>query len=295
MSDTIVLTGALGGAGSWIADALRGEYEVVAVDLELPDEIDVEGLSFRAVDLTEQAHAWETVVDAEPAAVVHFGNVPHEEHHAGGDVYENNTLSTFNVLEAAGRAGARVVWASSETVYGTHWPEPEPPEYLPVDEEHPVAPWNAYETAKIAGEAAAERTANAFDVPVATIRPSWIQYPGRYRVSGIREEFSLEEAEPSGNCWTYVDIRDVVGIVEAALTAEFEGHEVFNAFAPDTYLDVPTAEAIEAGYGALPEDCQLSGVESPFSTAKAGEILGWEPAHSWREAENEAVAGPSFV
>lgn len=74
------------------------------VDLELPAETDVEGISFRAVDLAEQAHVWETIADAEPAAVVHFKNIPHEEHHAEGDVYENNTLATFNVLEAAGRA-----------------------------------------------------------------------------------------------------------------------------------------------------------------------------------------------
>lgn len=208
MDESIVVTGALGGAGSWIVEALREEYSVVAVDLELPEETDVEGVSFQAVDLTEQAHVWETIVDAEPTAVVHFGNLPHEEHHAGGDVYENNTLATFNVLEAADRAGARVVWASSETVYGTHWPDPQLPEYLPVDEEHPTSPWNAYETSKLAGEAAAERTANRFGVPVASIRPSWIQYPGRYRVTAIREAFSLSAAEAAGNCWGYIDVRD---------------------------------------------------------------------------------------
>jgi nucleoside-diphosphate-sugar epimerase len=293
MADTIVVTGALGGAGRWIVDDLRREYDVVAVDLELP-ESGVEGVDFRAVDLTEQGPAWETIVDADPEAVVHFGNIPHEGDHPGGHVYENNAVSTFNALEAAGRAGARVVWASSETVYGTHWPEPELPEFLPVDEDHPVAPWNAYETSKLAGEAAADRIADAFGVSVATIRPSWIQYPGSYLVSSIREGFDLETADRSGNLWSYVDVRDVVGIVRAALTADFDGHEVFNAFAPDNYLGVPTAEAIEAGYGDLPVACDLDGDESGFSTAKAADLLEWEPEHSWRTAEDEDVAGPTF-
>ncbi|WP_049898327.1 NAD-dependent epimerase/dehydratase family protein [Halococcus agarilyticus] len=294
MTDTVVVTGALGGSGSWIVDRLREDHEVIAIDRELP-EIRVEDVDFRAVDLTEQGPTWETIVDADPDSVVHFGNIPHEENHAGGDVYRNNVLSTFDVLEAAGRADARVVWASSETVYGTHWPEPELPASLPIDESHPTAPWNAYETSKLAGEAVAERIANAFGVQVATIRPSWIQYPGSYAVTAIREGFDLDSASRSGNLWSYVDVRDVVGIVEAALTTDFDGHEVFNAFAADTYLDVSTTEAIEAGYGDLPEECDLDDTESGFSTAKAGDLLGWEPEHSWREAETEDVDGPAFV
>ena len=293
MSETIVVTGALGGAGRWLVDSLRNDYDVVAIDLDVP-ETDVDGVDFRAVDLTEQGPAWETIVDADPEAVVHLGNIPHEGDHPGGHVYENNAVSTFHVLEAAGRADARAVWASSETVYGTHWPEPELPDYLPIDEEHPVAPWNGYETSKLAGEAAADRVAHAFGVSVASIRPSWIQYPGSYQVTSIRDEFSLETADRSGNLWSYVDVRDVVGIIEAALTADFTGHEVFNAFGPDNYLGVPTAEAIEAGYGALPDECDLAGEESGFSTAKATDLLGWEPEHSWRTAESEDVSGPTF-
>jgi len=295
MTETVIVTGALGGAGSWIVDSLRFEYDVVAVDLELPADLDVDGVSFQAVDLTERADAWETVVDHDPTAVVHFGNIPHEENHVGGHVYENNALSTFNVLEAAGRAGADVVWASSETVYGTHYPEPELPEHLPVTEDHPTRPWNAYETSKLAGEAAAERVTNAYGVSVASVRPSWIQYPGRYLVTDIREDFTMESAGRFGNLWSYIDVRDVVDMVEAALDADLAGHEIFNAFAPDNFLGVPTAEAIEAGYGDLPEDCTLEGEESGFSTAKAQELLDWEPTHSWREAEDESVSGPSFV
>ncbi|QPV61949.1 NAD(P)-dependent oxidoreductase [Halosimplex litoreum] len=295
MPETVVVTGALGGSGSWIVDDLRNEYEVVAVDLTLPERMDVDGVDFRSVDLTEQGPAWETILDADPTAVVHFGNIPHEADHAGGDVYENNATSTFHTLEAAGRAGADVVWASSETVYGTHWPEPELPERFPVDEDHPPRPWNGYETSKLAGEAAAERVVNAFDVSVASIRPSWIQYPGRYEITPIREAFDLESAGRFGNFWSYVDIRDVVSLVRAALETDFEGHEVFNAFAGDNFLGVDTATAVEAGYGGLPDDCDLTGEESAYSTAKAESTLGWEATHSWKTAESESVDGPEFV
>jgi nucleoside-diphosphate-sugar epimerase len=295
MAETVVITGALGGVGSWIVEDLRSEYEVVAVDQTLPESMDFDGVSFQALDLTDQGATWETVLDADPETVVHFGNIPHEENHPGGNVYENNATSTFHALEAAGRAGADIVWASSETVYGTHWPEPELPESLPVDEDHPPRPWNGYETSKLAGEAAAERVTNAFDVSVASIRPSWVQYPGRYQVTPIREQFTFERAGRFGNLWSYIDVRDLVSLVRAAMTTTFDGHEVFNAFAADNFLGHDTAAAIEAGYDALPEDCDLSGEESAYSTAKAASMLGWEPEHSWKTAEEEPTADPKLV
>lgn len=295
MSDTLLVTGALGGSGSWIVDRLRHDYDVVAVDRTLPASTDVSGVSFQAVDLTDQGSIWETVLDADPTAVVHFGNIPHEENHAGGDVYENNVLSTYHTLEAAGRVGADVVWASSETVYGTHWPEPELPPYFPIDEEVSPTPWNGYETSKLAGEAAADRVTNAFDVSVVSMRPTWIQYPGRYEITPIREAFDFESAGRFGNFWSYVDIRDVVSFVEAALEADIDGHEVFNVFGPDNFLGVDTADAIEAGFGTLPDQCAVTGEEPAFSTAKAEAALGWEPEHSCKVAEDEESNGPDFV
>ena len=294
MAESIVVTGALGGSGKWIVDALRGEYEIVAIDRTLPESTDVDGVSFQAVDLSEQGPVWETILDADPSTVVHFGNIPHEENHAGGDVYENNVLSTYHVLEAAGRAGADIVWASSETVYGTHWPEPKLPEYLPIDEEHPVAPWNGYETSKLAGEAAADRVTNAFDVSVVSVRPTWVQYPGRYQITPIREAFEFKSAGCFGNFWSYIDIRDVVSFVEAAVGADIDGHEVFNAFGPDNFLGVDTADAIEAGYGSLPERCDLQDDASAFSNEKARRLLDWEPVHSWKTAEDADLADPKF-
>lgn len=151
---------------------------------------------------TDRAHAWETVVGVDPTAEVHFGNLPHEGHHAGGEVYENNALSTLG--GQSGRTRARRLGLQRDDV------------------RHSLArPRNAYETSKLAGEAVAERVANAFDVPVASIRPSWILYPGRYQVMSFGESFSLSEADASGNLRSYVDIRDVVSIVEAIASSSF--------------------------------------------------------------------------
>ena len=65
-------------------------------------------------------------------------------------------LSTYNVFEAARRAGIRnIVWASSETVLGL--PFDTPPPYVPVDEEYPGRPETAYSLAKLLDETMAEQ------------------------------------------------------------------------------------------------------------------------------------------
>ena len=65
--------------------------------------------------------------------------------------------------------------------------------------------------------------------------------------------------------------------------------------AAENFLGRDTAAAIEAVHGDLPETCAIEGAESIVDCAKATRVLSWEPAHSWRDAEDASVAGPAFV
>src|SRR6476620_11857248 len=66
-----------------------------------------------------------------------------------------NTISTYNIFEAARQLGIKnVVWASSETVYGI--PYPKGPAYVPVDEEI-QRPETAYSLSKLVGEEIAKQ------------------------------------------------------------------------------------------------------------------------------------------
>jgi UDP-glucose 4-epimerase len=296
----LVVTGAAGGVGSWIVDHFASAgHEVLGVDLERPPG-ERENATFLAGDLTDQGVARELIRDSDPDAVVHCAGVPAMGIRAGGETFETNVLSTYHVLEAAGRAGADVVWTSSESTYGMPFAAtPSVPDYLPIDENHPQRPEDPYGTSKLVGELIAERTVRAFDVPVTSLRPAWVSYPGSQQLARVRAAFDPETVAPgdqgSGNFWSYVDVRDVVSLVEAALAADIGGHEAYLAVAAENYLGRPTAETIEAVYDGLPEDCALEGEESAFSTAKARAELGWEPEHTWREAEEEAPDEPAFL
>jgi len=290
MADRVVVTGGLGRSGRWIVDRLAGEYEVICVDLDHPGfEVEAApGVDFRAVDLTDRGEVFDLMGEIDPEGIIHWGAIPAPERHSGGRVFENNTQGAYNALVAAGRAGATVVQASSESAYGFPFAsEPFLPDELPITETHPLRPEDAYGTSKVLAEEVAGMVTRRYGVPIASIRPSWIQYPDEY---ACRESEDL--ADGAGNFWSYVDIRDVAGIVEAALDAEFEGQEAFNAMAAENSLDRPTAEAIEEFFGEVPEGCAIEGEASAFSTAKAANTLDWRPEYDWRTAREETVASP---
>ena len=133
--------------------------------------------------------------------------------------------------------------------------------------------------------------ARRYGVPVASVRPSWIQYPGEYACVDAREDLS----SGAGNFWSYVDVRDVVTQVAAALKADFSGHEPFHAAAADNYLERPIEDAIREFFGEVPDDSNVSGDDAALSVAKAREVLDWKPKHSWREAADEDVSAPDLT
>ena len=294
----ILVTGAVGGLGSWAVEQFAThDHHVVGLDLEQPDG-GRSNASFYACDLTDQGQTWELVQSADPDAVVHCAAIPALCITSGTETFTNNVESTYNTLVAAGTVGADVVWMSSESIYGTVFAEETwVPEYLPIDETHPIRPEDPYGTSKQVGETIADMVVEKYGITVTSIRPSWINYPGRYDTAGMREGFDPESAAPSGNFWSYVDVRDVVSIIETALESRDGGHETYLAAAAENYLDRPTAEVIEAVFGELPDACDITGDESALSTEKAATELGWEPTHSWRDAEKtpDPEAEPSFV
>jgi len=77
-------------------------------------------------------------------------------------VYENNIGSTLDALRIAKREGAAFVFMSSY-VYGA-------PEYLPIDEDHPVRAVNPYMGSKIAGEEICHSLCEALSMKLIILR-----------------------------------------------------------------------------------------------------------------------------
>lgn len=295
---TLLVTGALGDVGRWAVDRLAEHYDLFCVDLERPDD-PREDVDYRAADLSDPGAAWELVATAEPDAVLHLAAIPRVGVTTGSDTFRTNVNAAYNVLTAAGEAGVPTVWTSSEAAYGMAFAdEPYLPEYFPIDTDHPMEPEDPYGTSKIASEAVADMVARRCDVPVTSIRPSWVQEPGDYELTAERREaFELHDPTPvAGNFWSYVDVRDLIELfhlaIDASLAGDLAGHNVYNAVAEDSYLDVDTADAIRAAFGGLPERCDLEGRQSAFSHDGATRDLGWEPRRTWETAQDVPVPEP---
>ncbi|MFU8870198.1 NAD-dependent epimerase/dehydratase family protein [Natronococcus sp.] len=293
---TVLVTGATGGIGSWTIDRLADEgHDVVGVDVERPPGTRVNA-QFYAADLTDQGQTWELVQTVRPDTVVHCASIPYMGVKPGTETFRNNVMCTYNTLVAAGTVEADVVWTSSESIYGTPFAqEVWLPDYFPIDESHPYRPEDAYGLSKVVGEQIAQMAVRRYGISVVSVRPSWVNYPGRYDTTAIRESFDPTTADRSGNFWSYVDIRDLGSFIQTAIDADVDGHEPYLAVAEDNYLGRRTADTIETVFGDLPSECALSGEESVYTTEKARTELGWQPEHTWRTAEDDEVPGPSFL
>jgi UDP-glucose 4-epimerase len=293
--ETALVTGALGGVGRWVVDRLADSgTQVVGVDLERPDGTRPNA-EFWAVNLTDPGYARETIDEVDPDAVVHLAAVSDPVCNPDSRVFDNNVTSTYNVLTAAGQADTDVVWTSSQAAYGalfaaSTWT----PAYLPIDEAHECRPEDAYGLSKVCGEEIAKTVARRGDSSVTTIRPATIFDPSSARQRPHRDDTDLSTDATGRNFGSYVDVRDLARMVEAALASDHAGHETVLCVADENYLGQPTAEIVEAVCGSLPEQCDLAGKEAALSNAKAADLLGWRPTYSASTQESD-VAAPDWL
>jgi UDP-glucose 4-epimerase len=281
----VLVTGGRGKVGTVTAAALAtAGHNVTCTDVgrgvfdrPLPGEP-----AYVQADLTSAGDAFAVVRGME--AVVHAAAIPEPTHNPPATVFQNNLAATFNVLEAAVRFGVRrFVNVSSETVPGFFFAErPFLPDYLPIDEDHPVRPQDPYALSKHFGELLMDAAVRRSDIRCISIRPSWVQHAGNYERNlgpQVRDASVL-----SANFWSYVDADDLADALVLAVESGLPGHEVFYIASPDNVGNRPFRELVHRYYGdaiqvgALPRE-DASGI----SCAKAVRLLGYEPKRSWRE------------
>jgi len=281
----VLVTGARGKVGRVVtANLAEAGHEVTATDLSRGDfdrPAPGEPPYFQA-DLTQPGDAFAVVRGMD--AVVHAAAIPEPTHNPPATVFQNNLMSTFNALEAAVRFGVpRFVNISSETVPGFFFPErPFLPDYVPVDEEHPIRPQDPYALSKHFGEQLMDAAVRRSDIRCISIRPCWVQHEGTYERNlgpQVRDASVL-----SPNLWSYIDIYDLADAIRLAVESELPGHEVFYIASPDNVGGRPFAEVVKKYYGdSIPVRELARDDASGISCAKAMRLLGYAPRRSWRD------------
>ncbi|MFE9401745.1 NAD-dependent epimerase/dehydratase family protein [Streptomyces sp. NPDC006530] len=279
----VAVTGGLGRIGRAVVAELAGQgHDTVQVDVA---PMRGQGPGYRRADLRELWQAVDALDGAD--AVVHLAATGVPDSHtlhpelAEGATYTANAASTYNVFQAAATHGIdRVVWASSETVLGPPFRIADPVR-LPLDEAHPVRPESSYALSKAMGEGLAHHFAHRWGMSPVALRFSVVMDQGEY---AALPEYWAEPERGCWNLWSYVDLADVALSCRLALTAELAGATALMIAAPDTLSDRPTAELLDTYCKGVEVTRALGAFESLQCSAKAGELLGWSPARSWRDA-----------
>lgn len=293
----ILVTGSRGKVGRAAVRLLQGAgHTVTGSDLAPVDwDRQPDGTPpYVVADLTDAGQAYALVggvTEGENAkggaydAVVHCAALPAPGRHAPHVVFGNNLMATFNVVEACMRwQVARLVNISSETVAGFQFAERACfPEYLPVDEDHPMLPQDPYGLSKALGEQVCDAAVRRSDLTCVSLRPTWVQDAESY-VRNLGPVIA-DPSAPSITGWAYVDADDLAEAVRLAVEADVVGHEVFYVAAPDTVGGRDLHASWRAAYPDAPT--QLREVPRPdasgVSTAKIERVLGWRATRSWRD------------
>ncbi|MBN2566283.1 MAG: NAD(P)-dependent oxidoreductase [Candidatus Eisenbacteria bacterium] len=272
----IVVTGGSGLVGRGVVGLLSGEHDVVNLDIE-PRSIP--GVEFVRADVRDPAALCATFSGAR--AVVHAAAIPGPTFGTEDEIFDVNLEGTRNVALAAVETDvARIVFISSESVLGFVFSGGGVrPQYLPVDESHPLAPAGPYGRSKLLAEAALARVATDA-LSVVSLRPPWVWAPEEYdKCRGL----TLHPEDWWDGLWAYVHRDDLARAVERALTGDILAgfHAVYVA-APDNGTVVPTRDLVEEYYPrvTLADDTPEYG--SLVSSRGAGALLGFAPKMSWR-------------
>ena len=275
----IVVTGAAGRLGRRVVQLLVDQdKEVLATDQLVADDLPAE---FVRCDLVDAKAVEGILKDAE--AVVHMGAIPGPLREDPRVIFTNNVNSTFNVMMSAAELGLRrVVFSSS--AFGMGWAHDGNafvPLYLPLDEEHPMMPFEPYGLSKQVGEDIGRMIARSSNTTVVSLRFTNVALPE------VQAEFPWPAPTPENPLtlvmWAYADARDVAEAHVLALDAEIEEYEAFMIAQPSSRFKEPTIDLVKNNFGDRVEIREgLSGAASVISTEKAQRLLGWRPRYDWR-------------
>ena len=287
---SVVVTGGSGKAGrATIRELIAHGWSVLNVDLVPPAEplchflkadlcdlgqaIDALGLAAGTVDRRR-------TTTAHPVAVVHLAGIPAPGLAPDATVFQNNLMSTYNVFSAATRAGLkRVVWASSETVYGLPLTRT-PPAFVPVTEDHPLAPETGYALAKVmCEEMAAQMHRWNPKTTFVGLRISNILEPGDHAlIPSWQDDWTVRR----WNLWSWVDARDVAQACRLALQADVSGARNYTIAAADTVMSATNEALLAKEFPGVPHRGIVSGHGTLLSIERAQRELGYAPRYSWR-------------
>jgi len=295
----VLITGGLGFIGSAIARRLASVAEITLVDSLIPEYggnmANIRGIEDRVhVNISDvrDPHSMRYLVQNVDVVFNMAGQTSHMDSMADPYVdLEINAHAQLSILEALRHYNpkAKIVFASTRQLYGR-------PEYLPVDEKHPVRPVDVNGINKAAGEQYHLLYHEVYGIPACVLRLTNTYGPGM-RIKDARQTFvgiwirCMLEGKPF-EVWGGEQLRDfnyVDDVVDAFLMAAVDDKAnggVFNLGSGEVVSLKALAETLvsaNAGMGrfavkSFPEErkkIDIGDYYSDFSSIR--NTLNWQP------------------
>ena len=289
----VFFTGGSGKAGKHAITYLQGQgHHVVNAD-RTPSGLDVSELLIDLCDAGQVIGAMSQFADFPELeagtgvpkydAVVHFAAVPRVMIGTDGECFRQNTLSTYNVIEAAVKLGIpKVIFASSETTYAVCFVDGElKPDYVPIDEDHPTVPHDSYAMSKVCNEVTGRSFQARSGADIYGLRINNVIEPHEYA-----QNFPAYMKDPDSrrrNIFAYIDARDLGHMVDCCLKTDGLGYQVFNVANDDMSVGLTSDEVIAQFYQGVPVKRAMRPDETFYANDKAKQMVGFAPKHSWRD------------
>jgi nucleoside-diphosphate-sugar epimerase len=276
----ILVTGAAGLIGKEVTKGLvAAGHEVLATDLVKDDLSPAQ--KFVVGDLVSADFI--SQLDFHCDAIVHLGSIPRPGIDSDEKVLHNNVMGTYHMFaNAVENKVPLVIYASSLSIYGFAWSGPwTSPDYVPVDEKHPLHHYESYALSKEVNERSADMWAHRSETAFVGLR-----FPHTHTHSVFAE---MAQQMRDGDkailqqgakiFWAYLDLRDAVQGILTVIEKGAKGSKTYNFAAPDTYAHKPTSEMMAEFHPTSEVVSPLSGYDSIIDCSEWLSEYGYQPQY----------------
>jgi nucleoside-diphosphate-sugar epimerase len=281
----ILLTGAAGLIGKEVAKGLvSAGFDVLATDLVKDDHSPAQ--NFVAGDLLSSDFI--SQLDFACDAIVHLGSIPRPGIASDETVLHNNVIGTYHVFASAVEKNVPlVIYASSLSIYGLAWSTGTSPDYVPVDEKHPLRHFESYALSKEVNERSADMWANRSETAFVGLRFPHTHTEEVFAEMAQKMREGDEEILEQGAkiFWAYLDLRDAVQGILTVIENGAQGSKTYNFAAPDTYAYKPTREMMAEFHPTSKIATTISGYDSIVDCSEWNSVYGYVPKHLFKRKD----------
>lgn len=276
----VAVSGSDGFVGGYVCSLLESNgYDIVRIDItngmDLTDASIIDNIDF--IDV-----------------FIHLANLVYvpASYQNPEKFYRVNFLTTLNALEICRKYNAHFIYASSY-IYGT-------PQYLPVDENHPIYPFNPYSQTKLICEKMCEGYHRDFNVKVSILRPFNIYGVGQKGMLLIPEiirqikegkaEILLKSATPRRD---YVNVIDVANAFVTCIN-DTNDYGVYNVCSGTSTSVKEITELINENLRvkvkfSFEGSDRKNEVDETLGSCKLLENIGWKNTLSLKEGIKQII------